>query len=175
VRPTDSHQEAVYSLLSVVNHMERRWLLPIPTDPDRHAWEPLPFWDFIEGLDAAAPHVRERTFLDVGCGIGTKLALAYHLGWRVSGIDYHQPYIAAAEELCEGCEADLRLGDAAATENFEAGLVYSYRILRDDAACDRLEEHIVGHCTPGTVVYFPQSRFRPKWGEPVTAEIGVVR
>lgn len=46
----------------------------------------------------------DRRFLDVGCGLGTKVFFANQLGWRAAGIEQNRKYVAIAQELNSGYE-----------------------------------------------------------------------
>jgi SAM-dependent methyltransferase len=146
--------EECEALHGLIHRLERRWnLLPIPDRRFHHAYDPLPFWHFLAGVQAAARLVRGRRFLDVGCGIGSKLALMHHLGWTAAGIDRHRPYIDAAAELVP--EASLAHGDAFDIPHFDTDLVYMYRPMISDEQEDALETHILAHVDPGTVMFWP--------------------
>lgn len=117
-------------------------------------WDPLPFWEFLEGLRDAVQLSRGSSFLDVGCGIGTKLALAHHLGFAVAGIERHAPYAAAARDLVP--EATVICADAFDVDELPpSDLVYMYRPMINDCDEERLEEHIRALLAPGTVLWLP--------------------
>lgn len=151
-------QEAV---LGVLVRLGTRWVLPTPDADVWHAYDPLPFWLFLDGIRAATHLATGRRFLDVGCGIGDKLALMHHLGWQVAGIDRHPPYVDAARELVP--EADVSCGDAMDADSFDADLVYMYRPAVADALEERLEAHVLERIRPGTVCFFPTRRVPEVW------------
>ena len=139
---------------SVMHRLEQRWnVLPIPDTDVWHAYDPLPPALFLPGLARAAELTEGRRFLDVGCGVGRNMALAYALGWQVAGIERHAPYVSAARELLP--EATVYCDDARDVDSFDADLVYLYRPARADDLERRLEEHVLAHLGPGTACFFP--------------------
>ncbi len=125
------------------------------------AYDPLPVAIFLPGIRAASAMTAGRRFLDVGCGIGTKLALMAGLGWEVAGIDRHPPYIESALDLCP--EAELTVADLRDTETFDADLVYMYRPGVSDETASALEAHVEARVRPGTVLFFPTRRSPEVW------------
>jgi len=151
VNLTGPEREALHSTF---HRLEQRWnTTPIPDQTVSHAWDALPFWFFLDGLRQAAELTEGRRFMDVGCGIGTKLAIAHHLGWQVSGIEKHEPYARAARDLIP--EASVQVVDAFDCETFDADVVYMYRPMRSDHDQERLETHVLAHSRPGTVMFWP--------------------
>lgn len=147
---TDGELEAVHQTLF---RLEQRWLPPTPDAHVHFAYDPLPVALFFPGIRQASELTEGRRFLDVGCGIGTKLALMYVMGWRVTGIDRHEPYAKIARELVP--EANVMVADAFDVASFDADLVYMYRPMVSDADEERLEAHVMRHASPGTVCFFP--------------------
>lgn len=148
---TGPEREAVHGAM---HRLERRWnVLPIPNDPQWHAYEALPFWDFLAAIRRASELTDGRTFLDVGCGIGTKLAIMYSLGWTVTGIDHHLPYVEAARELVP--EATVEHGEILEQTTFQSDLVYLYRPARPLDLEIELEQYVLDRVSPGTVCFFP--------------------
>ncbi len=162
-------REAIHSLL---HRLETRWHDSFDSGP-YHAWNPLPFWDFLDGVRAAEPYAHGRRFLDVGCGIGTKLALMHELGWDVSGIDRHEPYVEAARELMHERPRSVTHGDAFDFEVFDADLVYMYRPMKSEDDTDALEQHVARRLPAGAVLFLPTRDVRPLGLRVITAEIGV--
>src|SRR5215831_11774913 len=69
-----------------------------PRDERWFGWIPVRLELFFQGMATARAELglgRHR-FLEVGCGLGTKLALAHELGFEAVGIDIHRPYL----EVC---------------------------------------------------------------------------
>lgn len=146
--------EAVHQTLF---RLEQRWLPPYPPEADVFfAYDPLPVADFFPTIEVASSATSGRRFLDVGCGIGTKLALMHVLGWQVAGIDRHLPYLEVAHDLVP--EATLTHADLRDVEMFDADLVYMYRpgVTEDTAAA--LERHVAQRVVPGTLLFLPTRR-----------------
>jgi SAM-dependent methyltransferase len=156
---TDAELEAVHQTMW---RLERRWdPLPIPNAHVHHAYDPLPLALFLPGIRRASEFTSGRRFLDVGCGIGSKLVLMHYLGWETAGIDRHEPYLDAARELVP--EADLTLADAFDLDSFETDVLYMYRPMVSDADEDRLEAHVLSRLRPGTVCFLPVRRDPEVW------------
>lgn len=147
----------------------------LPSTPDASvyfAYDPLPIADFFSGVQIAVPFTRGRRFLDIGCGIGTKLMLMHYLGWEVAGIDRHEPYVKAARKLIP--EASLTCADLRDVGSFTADFVYMYRPGVSDALEDALERHVISCLTPGTVLYLPLRTFNSSWGTVIRSDVGVI-
>jgi 2-polyprenyl-3-methyl-5-hydroxy-6-metoxy-1,4-benzoquinol methylase len=158
LQPLPNELEAIHQTL---HRLEQRWVLPIP---DAHTWfayHPLPIAMFLPGIRQASELTDGRRFLDIGCGIGTKLALMHTLGWEVAGIDRTEHYLDAARELIP--EATLTHADALALNSFNADLVYMYRPAVSDKLETELERHVLAHVKPGTVCFFPTRRQPDVW------------
>lgn len=98
-------------------------------------------------------HTSERTFTDLGCGIGTKLAFMHHLGYRVIGVDIHAPYLVAAHELVP--EAELHHSDIRDFAEIPAGIVFMYRPMVSEQDEEELERHVLEHMQPGSILMLP--------------------
>lgn len=142
--------EAVHQTL---HRLEQRWALPVPDASEFFAYDPLPVAEFFPTIKVASDATEGRRFLDVGCGIGTKLSLMHVLGWQVAGIDRQAHYIAAAHELVP--EATLTLADIRDVKGFEADLVFMYRPGVSEKTASALERHVVERMTPGSLLFLP--------------------
>jgi SAM-dependent methyltransferase len=127
---------------------------------DYFAYVPYPLGLFLEGLHTAGHYLAatdrwpaHSQFLDVGCGIGTKMALASFLGWRVKGIELHEEYLKVCRRLVPSApliQANaFDLTDAYAY----ADLVYSYRLCQDEDEQMRLARHLTKHMAPGALLF----------------------
>ena len=152
---TDDEYEALYTTL---HRLEQRWLPAQPDPSEFFDWDPLPLKDFLVVMRVAMAASRGRRFLDVGCGIGTKLAFMLGMGWDVAGIDRHKPYLDAAGELCPG--AALTCADARDVEFFDADIVYMYGPARDEPLRTEIERHVIERIAPGTVLVVPTRKLR---------------
>jgi 2-polyprenyl-3-methyl-5-hydroxy-6-metoxy-1,4-benzoquinol methylase len=160
------------ALHQTIWRLEQRWVPPIPDASVWHAYDPLPWAEFMQGVRVAAEHA-PRTFLDIGCGIGTKLAFMYALGWRVSGIDRHQPYIDAAQELVP--EATLFCADIREVTELPYDVIYMYRPAVSEELEQEVERHVVSHLEPGTVVFAPHRDLAHLGLEPLEHDVWRMR
>jgi SAM-dependent methyltransferase len=142
--------------LAEIEALEAAWQGRVAvTEPETYfGWEPCPPRQFLDLLRACLPHVPpgRRTFIDAGCGIGTKLLLAQQEGLAAHGIDRVPEFVAEARRL--GASADLGLiEDYTGFGRF--GLVYYNHPLACGPGCDfeaGLEHHIHRQVPPGSVV-----------------------
>lgn len=141
----------IEALNQTILALERRWIPPDPKNPNYYGYIPLNVRWFIEGMEVAMRCHPGRGFLDVGCGIGTKMLIARHLGYEVSGIEVHAPYAEVARELCPG--ANIEVADAFDVNHFDADVVYVYRPCRGDELEGRLERHVVANMNPGALIF----------------------
>ena len=104
---------------------------------------------------ARDPDARTR-FLDVGCGIGTKVVLAARYFSQADGLEFDRNLVRAGARLlererpgtCRLLEADaLAFADYAHYD-----VIYLYRPFRDSARQEELEERIAGQASAGTVI-----------------------
>jgi SAM-dependent methyltransferase len=107
----------------------------------------------MEAMEVAAAHTEGRRFYEVGCGIGTKLALMYVLGWQVTGLERYEPYLEAARDLVP--EARLIRADMRDVERFDADVVFMYRPAIDDATEEIMEKHLTDSVASGTILLVP--------------------
>lgn len=131
-------------------------------DESYYAWSPYPMGLFLEGLHEAMRYLSARdqwtgmrTFLDVGCGIGTKMAVAAYMGWRVKGIELYPEYAQVCRRVCP--TAPVAVTNAFEWTDYDADLVYSYRLCGGDDDQERLVAHIVAHMRPGALLFLAGS------------------
>ncbi len=149
---TDAELEAVHTFIF---RLETRWLPEEqPDTTNHHAYDSLPFWLFLEGIRPAIELASGKRFLDIGCGIGSKLAIMKQLGFDVAGIERFGPYAETARTLMDG-QAEIVHANALDLDVFDADLVYMYRPMKSDEDEDRLEQHVRERVTAGTVLFFP--------------------
>lgn len=149
------------ALHGAIHRLEQRWQNAALDDPDWHIYDRLPFWEFVEGLRRADELASGRRFVDLGCGIGTNMAIAYHLGWQVYGVDKRAEYVEAARELLP--EARIEQIDLTLIAELDADVVYMYRPARSDELEDELEEHVLSIVSTGTVCFWPLRRDPEVW------------
>jgi SAM-dependent methyltransferase len=114
-------------------------------------WMPFQPADFLAILFECAPELNARSFLDVGCGPGTKMALARHFyGLEVSGIEIDPQMASQARK-----HGSVVTGDALSVPpGFYSGwdLIWLYRPFRDSTLERQLEERIMREMKPGQIL-----------------------
>lgn len=143
----------------VVEQLERAWLpVELYSDPICHGYIPLRLDQFVEALLMAVKIAPGKRFLEIGCGIGTKLMLASRLGLDVTGIENREHDAAIAKYLCP--EANVVVADARWFDGYGAfDIVYSYRPLRDEAAERAFEARL--YAATGAVLILPAAVTEP--------------
>lgn len=139
--------DALLSLDQTIMRLEAGWFTPHGDDEgfDLHS---LPMGEFLRGMAACG---EPGSFIDLGCGVGTKLAVTHHLGWRVTGVERHPDYAAAARRLVP--EAEIVTGDALDVDLSGYDVVYSYRLMVDLEAQHELNAAIVRRMRPGALYF----------------------
>jgi SAM-dependent methyltransferase len=114
-------------------------------------WMPFQPADFLAILFDCIPEMKARSFLDVGCGPGTKMALAKHFyGLSAAGIEI-DPQMAAGARYW----GSVVTGDALSVPpGFYSGwdLIWLYRPFRDSTLERQLEERIMREMKPGQIL-----------------------
>lgn len=124
---------------------------PNAGDGVHYPYIPLPYDSFIENLSVVGPG-NGRSFLDVGCGIGTKLVMANKMGWKVSGIEIHEPYMEKATLIAPF--AELERIDANLYDGYgDFDLVYLYNPMIEVRRSALLARHIVSLMRPGAFLF----------------------
>ena len=163
----------------LLNYYESLLLPPAPDESTFYAWEPLPMSEFLPGITRAREWLIERnkcwtgeeSFLDVGAGIGTKLAVASLLGWTVEGCEHHVPYIELASRLFP--HVPITLGEAFDFDRYdEFDVVYSYRLCVDDDKQRELTQWIVQQMRSGSLFFSPC--WQPEGLRPLGAQVWAV-
>lgn len=145
----DREREAIHG---IIHRLETRWHDLAPND-EWHAYDRLPFWHFLRGLREAEWLTGGRRFVDLGCGIGTNLAIAHHLGWDCTGVEFRPEYAEGARSLLP--EARIETTDIRNLDSLPFDLVFMYRPAKADELEDMLEEHVASLLQPGTVCFWP--------------------
>lgn len=126
-------------------------------DGVRFGYIPLNPIEFLATLRQAEALTEGRRFLDVGCGIGSKLYLARQLGWQVFGVELNPAYAQIARRLAPG--AMIAECDAGGYQDYSAfDLVYAYRPAKDDTLCIGLEQTLIRAIRPGALLWLPDPR-----------------
>lgn len=148
-----------------IAQLEQDWVGRVQVgQPDVYFdWQPFPadrFTALLEGCLPAVP-AGSQSFLDVGCGIGTKQLIAAGYGLSTYGIDRVPEYLAEAAQL--GVSAEL--ADARDYTGYGGyGVVYVNHPLRCDPGCDDeavLEARIHELMAPGAVLIAVNYAYAP--------------
>lgn len=120
-------------------------------------------------------------FLDVGCGGGMKVLSAADFFGTAEGLDYDPAYVSAANTLfaavgtgrCRAYEAN-----GLTFTGYDAyDVIYFYRPMKEHAGLAALEEQIVRHARPGTILIAPYSSFAQRAADldfaPIEGEVYV--
>lgn len=143
------------AVANVMSRLERAWFPNEVTNLDEswdyQAW---PVDEFLYGLELAATLTEGRKFVDVGSGIGTKLALASEMGWEPHGIEFRPQYAAMTSYICP--EARVAQIDARVVQTYgNFDLIYAYLPLRSPRMRG-LESTISLQAKPSAVLFFPE-------------------
>jgi SAM-dependent methyltransferase len=165
--------------LAEIDQLEQEWKDIHPEhrqQEGRWGWEPFPVDRFLPLLVIAAAR-NHGPFLDVGCGIGTKLLIAESRGLKAEGIEIVPDYVDEARRL--GVNASV--ADAVTFTRYgEFGIVFINHPLKDFDAEDSLELMIQDQMSPGAVLITVNNiRVRPDhWkivAAPISPKPGTVR
>jgi SAM-dependent methyltransferase len=119
-------------------------------DPRATPWMPFPMFDFIALVAEALPEAPGDSFLEIGCGVGTRMLLAREIyGLDVHGFDRVPEYVAQARGFGLSAEvADaLEYGDYGKFD-----LLWFNRPFADRALQRKLEVTVWEAMKPGAVV-----------------------
>lgn len=120
---------------------------------DRYGWAPYDLDDFVRMLNVAISVTNRMSFVDVGCGIGTKCMAARTAGLSSYGIDCVPEYVEAARSRDVRCE----VADAYTWSHYdEFGIVYVSHPFRVKALEVKLEQRILRQMAPGAVFMTPR-------------------
>ena len=129
--------DAPSTIAAVVERLESAWVPEITAHPDYYAWEPIGIHSFVGALSQYPP----GRFLDVGCGIGTKLLAAHFMGFTVSGIELHSEYAEVARRLVP--EAQITVCNAFDYQGYgDFDVVYLTTLCVDESRQAELESLI---------------------------------
>lgn len=106
---------------------------------------------------------KKKSFLDVGCGMGDKLALVHKIAphVRVGGIEFHKPYVKLARKIAPNAHV-YHCNALHYADYHKWDIIYAYRpISHWDTMC-ALEERIMREMKRGaTFVMFLPCAARP--------------
>ena len=154
-------EREVSALYNTMCGLESRWI-PSVSGEGREGSHPavsFPLWSFVRGIQRAEAYFIEKRlgrmprFLDVGCGIGTKVLLVQQWGWEADGLDFVPEYCEAARELC-GALSAITCVDAREYDNYGTyDLVYAYRPLVDMDETMKLTIWMAEQLKPGALMF----------------------
>lgn len=142
------------AIIRTATEMERAWQNKVnqPShERQRYApWLPFQIYEYIPLVAEALPETDGNRFLEIGCGIGTKMLLTHELfGLDVSGIERNEEYAAAARRL----GLNVAVADALTWNGYDAfDLIWFNRVFRDVAAEADLEARVWSMARPGAVI-----------------------
>jgi len=150
--------KVIGALISDVTRLDSEWMRKPAghDDPRSTPWMPFPLFDFIALVAEALPEAKGGKFLEVGCGIGTRMLVAHELyGLEAHGIDRVPEYVAQANELLplgkEGVTAEV--ADALGWGGYgKYDILWFNRPFADPATQARLEAQVWQDMAPGAVV-----------------------
>ena len=146
----------------VVDRLERAWCPgELVTDhPDLYGYISIPLDTFVPALQVALELTEGRRFLDVGCGIGTAMAVAGEMGFDCSGLEIRERYLPVAKHL--NPNADIEPCDARGYDGFRAfDVIYWYRpVISDDGEAE-LDALICAQAKEGAVLIAPWQNLHP--------------
>jgi hypothetical protein len=122
--------------------------------PEAWAFVGMPALTAIEQLRQARGHFptgRSPTFLDCGSGLGFIAALAREMGFRASGVEWSEEYVAIAQRLFSWVTT-LR-GDVLEFADYaDYDVIYYYGPFDDEALQCRFEEKVERDAKVGAII-----------------------
>jgi SAM-dependent methyltransferase len=157
---------AINDYLYLLN-LEKRWIGQMPRNTDTWDWQPYPLEAFIDMCRVVAeafPVGVTPSFLDPGCGIGTKVYVAKMVfGWEATGFDIVPEYIKVAHD-------ELGLIHQTVTGNVDDphpyglfDIVWLSRPFRDDKREFAYEQRVQNEMKPGAFLISGWSGAKPQW------------
>lgn len=149
--PADQPFHTAAAVIRGVMDTEHQWFAQGDPESPVLPWMPFQPADFLAFLFDCVPELNGPAFLDVGCGPGTKMALARHFyGLTACGIEIDPEMAAQARNW-----GSVITGDALAVPSGfyrEYDLVWLYKPFRDNDLERQLEERIMRELKPGAVL-----------------------
>ena len=151
--------DPIGAMTSLVRQLEKPWNPRVQVTPEYYDYVALPENEFFAGMDVVTKYILDTqhcfnspTFLDVGCGMGTKMFLAQRLGYSVHGIDIHQEYLDSARTLVNGSYPELcNAFDYEYYDQFD--VVYAYHPCIFHKLQHSLNELIASKMRPGALFF----------------------
>ncbi len=154
-----------YVIENYIKHLEK-YIMPVlrdevkkdKRDSGQYEYISLPADKFIEdldNLDKLLPSTGSFNFIDVGCGIGSKLALASYYGtydrkMNLHGIEITEEYVRVAKSL--NPTSHVFVGDAILHHYGNYDVIYFYQPLFNQSLQNKMEERIIKTAKPGAYI-----------------------
>ncbi len=147
--------EPMMAVAIVLDRLERAWYPELMwKSDDLHVYVPWELNSFIRALTVAIDATPGRSYLEIGCGIGTKMAIVAQMGFEVYGIEIRPQYIAIAHHLCP--EATIVQADASGWDEYgRFDLIYSYRPFIQDSRQDEFDRYQTECIRSGSILISP--------------------
>jgi trans-aconitate methyltransferase len=145
--------QQIRSMISTTVALDHEWMTR-PAGRDEPTlylpWMPFSWPDFVALVAEALPETTGDRFLDIGCGIGTKMMLAEEIfGLNVQGVERVPEYVKEARQHgLVVAEADVLGWDG----YNEFDLVFFNRPFYDQARQRELEQRVWANMKSGAVV-----------------------
>lgn len=144
--------KSISDVIGEANYLDQVWLTrnkELREDKELYGWEPYPATSFVNLLTVAMS-VNHGKFIDVGCGIGTKVRIAEFMGLEAYGVELFAQYVEEARSIGVNVQAyDIREDGF---DYSQYGIIYINHPLRDTHAQDLLEYRIQDQMDPGAVL-----------------------
>jgi SAM-dependent methyltransferase len=124
--------------------------------------------EIVSGLLGPRNSKGPAKFLDVGCGIGTKLLMAHDAGFDAFGVEKYPKYVRAAQRLV-GKKGVVMRRDALNFNYAGYDVIYFYCPLSDRDKELALEARIITTATPGTL-FMPRLCCEALWEDKTKVE-----
>ncbi len=146
------HASFAGAVLAELARLDREWMIvPAGHDDVRSVpWMPFPMHDFIALVAEALPEAGGDRFLEIGCGIGTRMkAASVIFGLDVHGVERVPEYAAEAVKL--GMDAEVT--DALTYDGYgKYDIIWFNRPFRDPELQRQLEARVWDQVASGAVV-----------------------
>jgi hypothetical protein len=168
------HPDASAAVQEVLERLEAQLTPPTPLDEDWYGWVPLRLPYFVHGMLIARDVLGSgfHRFLEVGSGIGTKLALARVMDWQPYGIERYLPYLEVCRRVFPHVNAEE--GNAETFEDYgDFDLVYMCRVAPDDRRQEAITCRAAELMRSGAVLFAPSvsGPWPPDWMEHVAGHV----
>lgn len=123
------------------------------------AYVPLETDTFIEMLTFIQKREKEKfqwmKFLDVGCGLGSKVWLANRMGMEAHGIDFCKGYVEMAKDIFDGeCRITIKKKNALRFKEYDQyDVIYMYQPIANAVDMAKLMKRVATKMKPGAYFF----------------------